>query len=83
MFYELDGHLLIRPFDPVRRTAGDAVLVLAGLSPDVLRIRTLRVANGTLVYGGLPEGPSQLVWKTRSGVTQPLPLKKRRYFNPR
>ena len=84
VFYELDGHLLARPFNPVRGTAGDAVLVLAGLSPDVLRDQDIAVsANGTLVYGGLPEGPSQLVWKTRSGVTQPLPLKKRRYSNPR
>jgi serine/threonine-protein kinase len=84
VFYELDGHLLARAFDPVRGRAGDALLVLAGLSPDPLRDQDIAVsANGTLVYGGLPEGPSQLVWKTRSGETQPLPLKRRRYSNPR
>jgi eukaryotic-like serine/threonine-protein kinase len=82
------GNLMAVPFDPGRlEIKGAAVPVVQG----VLESRATGTAQysfsaaGSLVYvsGGLQGDRSELVWVTRNGTEQVLPVPARAYFNPR
>ena len=82
------GNLMAVPFDPGRlEVRGAAVPVVQG----VLESRTMGAAQyslsavGSLVYvsGGFQGDQSELVWVTRNGTEQVLPVQARAYFSPR
>ena len=82
------GNLMAVPFDPGRvEVKGAAVPMVQG----VLESRATGAAQyslsdtGSLLYvsGDLQAGQSHLVWVTRNGTEQVVPVPARAYFNPR
>jgi eukaryotic-like serine/threonine-protein kinase len=87
LVYMQGGSLMAVPFDPQRlAVTGAAVPVLMGvlLSPGGAGVYSFS-ATGLLVYvsGGVQAAQHRLVWVSRNGVEQPLPVPAHAYRQPR
>ncbi len=87
LVYARGGALLAAAFDPTRLTiAGKSLPILDGVMTEVTGAAHFTFSNvGSLVHipGGLQQVRHSLLWASRDGSEQPLPLPPRRYGEPR
>jgi eukaryotic-like serine/threonine-protein kinase len=81
--YTAEGRLLAVSFDMDRlEVQGTPTPVLDGVSSDPLAQEYDVADGGTLLYLSRASGGDRLVWRSRGGATDPLPLERGSYFDP-